>query len=147
MCKLTFTNNTVLEYPCSAANQKLTIPLLGKISKDEKFVLSVVGISNPNLDPAAPKGTIDVITADKNNNIITYTSNAAEISPTEAPKTMRLIQVSSDSTDLQVKANYTICVQTDKPIPLGAKVFVDFPNQFTLRSENYGCHISTSHNN
>lgn len=148
-CKLTFTNGTTLTVPCSAANQRLSVTLGGNLTVNDTFTLSIVGIANPNVDTStnAIKGTIDVITADANNNILTYTSNAATITPTAAAKTMKLTALKTDSTNLQVKANYTLCVQTDQPIPMNAQVFIDFPSQFTLRSTSYPCYIGADHNN
>ena len=100
---------------------------------------------NPN--SGAVNGAINVITADPNNNILTYTSNAANIVPSAAPKTLELTSLSTTSTNLQVRANYTFCVTTVNPIPVTAQVFIDFPLQFNLRSTSYPCFIASNHNN
>ncbi|CAD8140771.1 unnamed protein product [Paramecium octaurelia] len=146
-CNLHFKNGTNVTVPCSAANSKLTVSLNANIDQNTEFTLSVVGITNPNYDTGAIKGSIDVLTTDSNNNVLTYNSGAAEINPTAAPQTMKLVKLATSSTNLQVKAAYTLCVQTDISIPLGAQVFVDFPQQFTFKSSSYPCYISLDHNN
>lgn len=60
----------------------------------------MVGITNPNFDTTAIKGSIDVLTTDSNNNVLTYNSGAAEINPTAAPSTMKLVKLATSSTNL-----------------------------------------------
>ena len=68
------------------------------IPANVSFTISVSGIVNPN--SGAVNGAINVITADPNNNILTYTSNAASIVPSAAPKTLALTSLSTTSTNL-----------------------------------------------
>lgn len=84
--------------PCTAANQRLVVNCSTAIPANESFTISVSGIVNPN--SGAVNGAINVITADPNNNILTYTSNAANIVPSAAPKTLDLTSLSTTSTNL-----------------------------------------------
>lgn len=128
-CNLAFSNGTTVAVPCSASNSKLTVTLNATIDSNTTYTLSIVGITNPNYDSDSDsiENSIDILTTDADNNVLTYNSGAATASSTAAPQTMDLISLTTTSTNLQVKANYTLCVSTDISIPLGAEVFIDFP--------------------
>lgn len=82
---MTFSNGTIATVPCSASNSKLTVTLDSSIDANTTFSLSIIGITNPNYDTSAIKGSIDVLTTDSNNNVLTYNSGAAELDATAAP--------------------------------------------------------------
>lgn len=84
-CNLAFSNGTTVSVPCSAANSKLTVSLNATIDANTTYTLSVVGITNPNYDTSAIANSIDVLTTDANNNVLTYNSGAATATPTAAP--------------------------------------------------------------
>ena len=88
----------------------MTVALDSTVDANTTFTLSIVGITNPNYDTTAIKGSIDVLTTDASNNVLTYNSGAAELDATAAPQTMNLVKLTTTSTNLQVKANYTLCV-------------------------------------
>jgi hypothetical protein len=56
-----------------------------------------------------------------------YNNLAATAIITAAPPTMNLTSLSTDSTNLQTRSNYTLCALTDQSIPMEAMVFIDFP--------------------
>lgn len=99
-CKLEFSNGTIVTVPCTASNAKLTVALDTSIDANTTFALSIVGITNPNYDSTAIKGSIDVLTTDANNNVLTYNSGAAELDATAAPPTMNLVKLTTTSTNL-----------------------------------------------
>ena len=53
--------------------------------------------------------------------------------------------LSTTSTNLQAKADYSFCIQTADPISLTTEVFIEFPGQFSLRSNSYACQTDTGH--
>mmetsp|Transcript_28897 Transcript_28897/g.26229 ORF Transcript_28897/g.26229 Transcript_28897/m.26229 type:complete len:235 (+) Transcript_28897:5392-6096(+) len=54
---------------------------------------------------------------------------------------MDLTKLTTTSTNLQTKATYEICAETDGAIPANAQIFVEFPEQFTLKRNSYECGV------
>jgi hypothetical protein len=144
-CLITLSSGTQIETPCTAGNNSLTIPMKTTLPKGETFSLTVIGIVNPNTDTGAAPPHIDILTLDKNGQILQYTNNAVSVSSTTAPETMDFTALSTSSTDLQTKSTYTFCVKTTQPIPIKAAVYIDFPQQFTLTQSKYPCTTAAGH--
>ena len=98
---------------------------------------------NPN---SGQDMNFDIITR-KGSEILQYTSSppSGKFTPTGAPGFLNLTKIKTTSTNLQVKSNYTFCMETKTAIPLGACVLFEFPNQFSLRQPNYTCSIAEGH--
>ena len=129
---------------CSVVDGKLVVSLPDGVSAGSVLDLVITGITNPN---AGTTGAISLMTTTSSGNeTLQYASKVIPVTSTDAPKAMDLTKLTTSSTNLQAQATYQLCGATDGAIPVNAQVFINFPQQFTLRQSSYVC-STTSDNN
>jgi len=143
---LTTTDKTVTcrspQFPdlqCTIVDGKITIPATADIGSGGNLDIEIVGITNPN-EGTTTSGIS--ITTRKDGQTLGFTSNVVpSITTTVGPESMDLTKLTTTSTNLQTKATYEICAETDGAIPANAQIFVEFPEQFTLKRNSYECGV------
>lgn len=129
---------------CTVENGKLSIPLSAGINAGETFSISIAGISNPN---EGTSGDISFKVTDSNNQVIGYTPTGMTVAPTSPPTFWDLSSLSTTSTSLQTKSDYTLCVTTDRALSDTDEIWVTFPPQFGIRGTSYECAVGSDTEN
>jgi len=120
---------------CIVQNGKLVVSIPDNVPANGTFNLVITGITNPN---EGSNGAISLLTTN-GNSTLQFSSNAIPVITHAAPTAFDLTKLTTSSTNLQALSTYTFCAATDQMIPPNAQVFINFPQQFTLRQSSYGC--------